>query len=391
MKKNRKLIVIISIIIIISLFFWRYINQYLLKSRATSAKVYINNENPTLINVAKNQEFSLKFSFKTSNQEKISAMLLNIAYDRDKDNNIDYLSFNQIPLGYFEVISENTIPNVQGLKLLQLKLVANKPSSQLLDNIVLSFKFKAKDKDIFSSIGIVGAQIVGTTDNYQFETSTPDFVTIAVGEAYLSPTPTKTPTPTPTEILTPNPSGSESVSLDLKIKFQGVSKEPTKKTLPVKIVVKKGLETVAEKTVDFNHELNANGVSIWTAKPTFNLVPGGDYSLLIKGPMHIQKKICDSKPVEAVGAEGTYRCLDKRLTINQGNNSFDFSGILLLVGDLPKQDGVVNSYDIGLIRNNLGKTDQEALELADVNYDGRVNSQDYGLVMFALSVRVDEE
>ena len=69
---------------------------------------------------------------------------------------------------------------------------------------------------------------------------------------------------------------------------------------------------------------------------------------------------------------------------------FDFTGIYLLVGDLPEQDGIVNSYDISLVRNLIGKTDVASLRQADLNLDGAVNAQDYSLVIAALSVRQDE-
>ena len=64
-----------------------------------------------------------------------------------------------------------------------------------------------------------------------------------------------------------------------------------------------------------------------------------------------------------------------------------------MVGDLPQQDGVVNSYDISLARNNIGVAgsyDPAVLALADLNLDGIVDSQDYSLVIAALSIRADE-
>ena len=72
------------------------------------------------------------------------------------------------------------------------------------------------------------------------------------------------------------------------------------------------------------------------------------------------------------------------------NNNLDFSGIILLAGDLPIQDGSVTAYDTSLVRNNLGKTDADAVSKADVNRDGKVDTQDYSLIIAALSVRNDE-
>jgi len=121
----------------------------------------------------------------------------------------------------------------------------------------------------------------------------------------------------------------------------------------------------------------------------FNVPPGSGYHILIKGPKHIQKKICEEKPQETY--PGSYHCLEGKITLKEGVNNFDFSGIYLLVGDLPDQDGIVNSYDVSLIRNNLNKADADSLRVADLNLDGIVNSQDYSLIIAALSIRTDEE
>jgi hypothetical protein len=129
---------------------------------------------------------------------------------------------------------------------------------------------------------------------------------------------------------------------------------------------------------------------IWTGRVTFsNVTPGGQYTLYVKGPKHLQKKICDNNPSETYPA--TYYCDQGRIVLREGENNLDLSKILLLIGDLPDQDGIVNSYDTSLVRNNLGRSDEEALRLADVNFDGIVNTQDYSLIIAALSIRLDEQ
>lgn len=62
---------------------------------------------------------------------------------------------------------------------------------------------------------------------------------------------------------------------------------------------------------------------------------------------------------------------------------------MILSGDLD-QNGVVDSVDISIVRNNLGKTDTATLTKADVNRDGRVDTQDFSLILAALAVRTDE-
>ena len=82
---------------------------------------------------------------------------------------------------------------------------------------------------------------------------------------------------------------------------------------------------------------------------------------------------------------------DQKLQLKTGENVLDFSGIVLLSGDLGEQDGVVNAADVALIRNNLGSTNTDILRQADVNRDNIIDTQDHSLVIAALSVRFDEE
>ena len=133
----------------------------------------------------------------------------------------------------------------------------------------------------------------------------------------------------------------------------------------------------------------ANDSGIWSGDVTFTgVLTAHKYALLIKGPYHIQKKVCGEKPTEK--DPGTYRCIRGNIALVKGNNDADLSGIIMLAGDLPTQDGSVTAYDTSLIKNNLGKTDADTLAKADVNRDGRVDTQDYSLVIAALSIKTDE-
>jgi len=230
-----------------------------------------------------------------------------------------------------------------------------------------------------------------------------------------TPTPTITPTPTPTRIPTPTSSQGQptntptstqppggSVSLNLKLKFQGVMREPSnanQRTMKVRIKVTGGnLSSPVSVDADFTLTNNRNSDTdalIWEGSVNLpnQVIAGQNYYLLIKGPKHIQKKICDKDPSETTG--GSYRCQGGRtITFSSGQNNLDFSKIYLLAGDLPvngAQDGVVDSLDTSYIRNNLGKTDPTAVSIADLNLDGRVDTQDWSMVLYALSVKTDEE
>lgn len=71
------------------------------------------------------------------------------------------------------------------------------------------------------------------------------------------------------------------------------------------------------------------------------------------------------------------------------DNNLDFTGITFLVGDI-NQNGLVDAVDIATVKNNLGKKDIETLKKADLNRDGVVNTQDFSLILFALTTRTDE-
>lgn len=221
------------------------------------------------------------------------------------------------------------------------------------------------------------------------------------GQPTSTPRPTSppgepSPTPRPTGPGGPSPTSPPSgrdVTLDLKLKFQGILRTPKSQynKMDIKVTLAGGDLT---QPVSQTGTFTASGEGIWTGKVTFaNVLPlagilPSDYKVLVKGPKHVQKKVCQTTPTETF--PGTYSCGDGNITLVSGGNNLDFIGIYQLVGDLPYQDGVVNAYDASLVRNNLGKSDPETLSFADLNLDGMVNAQDYSLVIAALSVRADE-
>lgn len=174
--------------------------------------------------------------------------------------------------------------------------------------------------------------------------------------------------------------------INLKTKFQGINSKPANNSMTIKVKISGCGITPQEKTI----VLNANDQGIWSGKVGFNLnncSTGNGYILYLKGPKHIQKKVCDNTPSEL--SAGTYRCSEGKISLSAGENNLDLSGILLLSGDLD-QNGVVDSTDISLVRNNLGKKDADILSKADINLDGIVDTQDFSLILGALSVKVDE-
>ena len=206
-----------------------------------------------------------------------------------------------------------------------------------------------------------------------------------IGTPTTTPPPTTAATPTAEPTVSSSPTSTE-VSVRLRVKLQGVFGAPRRlTTVSVKLALKDEQSGfIAEKLI----LISAKSDGTWEGTQSVD-IPKGQYVALVKGPMHIQKKICHASPSEPIA--GNYRCSGSKITIADGENLLDFTGVVLLVGDLPDQDGVVNSYDISLVRNNIGATASQVTQYCDVNYDGVCNSQDYSILIAALKVRVDEE
>lgn len=185
--------------------------------------------------------------------------------------------------------------------------------------------------------------------------------------------------------------GAQNMKLDIKLKLQGVAKKPITAS-PITVKVKLGgrmlAQTTAYKTVTFS----VGDDGIWSGSADFSAPPGDGYMLYVKGPKHLQKKVCDNAATE--GSGGTYHCGDGKINLKAGDNALDFSKILMLVGDLPEngtQNGIIDSYDTSYVRQHLQSTKTDELAIGDVNYDGVIDGQDFSLVLASLSIKYDEE
>ena len=410
---------------------WLYINNFLIKSKASTDNVninyLINNQN-----ISKNTDFNFRISFSAQNQKKISAVDLIFVFDKPypKQASIIFKDFKVTPSGYFNDTVEKKVFAFKGTPAIRLVLVSKKKTSDLGSGFILDLQFNSGNLDKEVNFELSGSSvIVGDAQGMVFNPVFPNprykKIVIGAGTPSLTPNPTPTattppsqptstpiPTPTattppsqPTSTPIPTPTATTapgSVSLNLKLKFQGVMKMPAntdQRTMKVKIKVGGGsLSSPVPVDVNFTLTENRNSGSdalIWEGSVNLpsQVTPGQNYYLLVKGPKHIQKKICDQKPTETTG--GSYACKSGRsITLNSGQNNLDFSGIYLLAGDLPvngAQDGVVDSLDTSYIRNNLGKNNPEVISIADLNLDGRIDSQDWSSVIYALSIKTDEE
>ncbi len=181
-------------------------------------------------------------------------------------------------------------------------------------------------------------------------------------------------------------------TLAFKLKFQGVDGYPKGgKTVPFKVKLQGPTSTGYQSGT-----LTVNNQGVWEGNVSFtNIVVGSStkYTVFVKVGKHLQKRVCASDPSETSG--GTYNCSESNMPITSGTNNLDFSGILMLVGDLPsstgEQNGVVDSYDISFVLNHLGSTVESELAIGDLNFDGVIDTQDRSLIIQSLNVKYDDQ
>ncbi len=176
-------------------------------------------------------------------------------------------------------------------------------------------------------------------------------------------------------IFTGNETEQAGKSLTLKVRLQGVAGDPFNRNKSVNV---KAALTNPQTGYEYAYQIPviAAGAGVWSGNAPIDAPTGEGYTLRLKGAHHLQKKI-----------DGTF-------SITDNENIIDLSAVTLLAGDIQgqnnEQDGVIDALDIAFIRNNFGKSDAGALEKADLNFDGTVDSQDYSLLISSLSQRVDE-
>lgn len=270
----------------------------------------------------------------------------------------------------------------------RISYVVTRPSDQLPHAAQITITVQGL-ADGTGTIGIdsASAQIVGKVEGYAYEIDAVQPVTVQVGQInQISPTGAN-----PTDVvpsLQPT-TGSGQVNLLLKMRLQGVVKRPVEGKGSMKVKVKLVQNTVSNAAM-YEVPMTYEEPGIWTGRITVAEQPGSGYYLLVKGPFHLQKKICDTHPVLT---NGVYSCKGGSISLIAGDNIIDLTGIFIPVGDLKmdgqEQDGFVNSSDVSFIRDHMGNA--TALDSADLNLDGIVDTQDYALVIETLSSKHDED
>lgn len=182
----------------------------------------------------------------------------------------------------------------------------------------------------------------------------------------------------------------KSIKANLKLTFQGILRDRPldDKKMKVKVtLVDEPSLTEYPFTIDFTYQRDSGTWNSFIEISALDI--SKKYKFFIKGQKHLQKRICDADPKPS-GETNTYQCSIGTISLKEGENNFDFKNIVLMSGDLPQQDGVVDSSDIAKIRQSLGKTDAGSLSVADLNLDGVVDTQDYSLAIDGLLIKNDE-
>lgn len=355
-----------------------------------------------------NEEFPVQIVINNSNRHKIGGALINLRFDQ---NNLEIVKFDvgtDLPN-----VFKNILGNNNGNALIAVGKISGENCD--LESISLgTLTLKGKTAgSVPLEININGSSVTGTNPNpaptptpydpninittvhngsYTINaiiTSTPTPTETIPPQATATPTPTQTPTPTLTPVNTGTPTPTATIApntpvLNFKIKFQGIDEKRTDQRVKVTVIgndISKPFEDIIVKAGDDG---------IYSGSIVLSQVPGGSYTIFIKGPKHLAKKFCKNEQ------EGRCGATDK-LSLVIGNNDYDFSKTRLEGGDLPnpnnawKQDGVVNSVDYELTKLRLFSDKDENLRVADINLDGIVNTTDLTLLRNTLETKYEED
>ncbi len=396
--------------------FW-YINANIYHFFATVPTVGVELQVPEN-NVMIDELFSV--GLRLTDQE-IAATDLFIEYD---SNHVTYAldegaetGISQLPVNYFRMppVKEEVIQTDSSLKRVHVVLVSwnqiANPDNPLTQ---LNFVFHAKSKGAATFTLIKnGLQFAGNDSQNNpvlFEISEDVVLTksVPIGDIdqvtpteEVTPVPTESPavtvtetfTPTPTFTETPSPTitqivNPEEVQLDIRLRLQGIVGKPVAAGSGISMklsLISEDKPNSYEQEVLFQPSDSGVLTGTMTLKSAYT---GPLYKLLIKGPKHLQKRICETRPSEAVG--GTYRCTNGNIELKKGSNQIQLENIVILAGDIPEQDSVINAQDIVFIRQSLGSKNENDIRRGDLNYDGIVDSQDYAMILNALSFKYDD-
>jgi hypothetical protein len=219
--------------------------------------------------------------------------------------------------------------------------------------------------------------------SFTSSSNTSDFHRMTVQSTYkILPKPTSAPTPTPTPL--PNQ------TLELKVKLAGVSAGLADGAkISVKFNKKDG--TILQLSQPLTLHYDSSGVYKTSAILTNPFPAGTEFTIKVKGEKHVAVKFCKQVGQTGPCGDTDYISVPNPVPLSYG---FDLTGIPLPPGDLSPQDGTVNQNDLTrlIALKSIFSTDQTAADklIADLNYDGTINSFDLFLILQTLMTRNDE-
>jgi|GEM_PF-3585367 len=401
-----------------------------------------NTANTCKISRGKNQSFTVDIDLTSGSY--LSGADLIFAYNSTTPGQLEFISYQDTLKTFGTEVIKEVHSHPQGYNLLHLTLINKGDDSKLSKRAVIRLTFTGVREgvtriNLISSAstivgpGASGAYTISPQSNIGIaDGNTPEDIMKNIPNIHVTTTkeginPSGSPSGEPTGSISPpisgpsgpiegtNPSDSPSgeptgsisppisgpsgpiegtespettlasAKVNYRIKFQGITTQPKNATsIDAKLGIYRANGTqIDTRLVKFTPQ--ADGM--WVADVEYKNIPDTHYYVTIKGPKHLQKKICEVNPKEAVS--GTYRCKDGSIRF-KANNTLDFSQIYMLAGDLPLQDGIIDAVDITYIRSNFGSQATDVVARGDLNYDGIVDSQDYIIILNALAFKYDE-
>lgn len=284
-------------------------------------------------------------------------------------NVLDPLQLDNTPLANTKYISQEISEKSLKLTLLVLRATSDLPTTIKIPVVVSGSKAGNLQIDTKESQIIDGKGIA-----YTFSPTKASYITFSeTGKNSVAP-------PTPTQLP------ENSLSVNLTMKFQGIksSRLSTKTMSGVKVQLAKGTGKTAQDSLPQFISVKVGTDGLWHGSVVFPNVKSTDtYAILIKGPKHLQKRICQNNPTEKT--QGAYECVGGEIKLDAENKDITTSGITMMTGDIGLQDSILNAYDLSFIQNTIQKTGKNVSADADVNYDGKVNKIDYDLVRYSLT------
>ena len=231
-----------------------------------------------------------------------------------------------------------------------------------------------------SDVGFASTTRVAATEKTDDVLSSTYPVTLFLGNATTQPssspteTPSSLPSQSPSSSPSPSPSsipGASTSSYYFKVRVLGTTHSIG--ALNAKVSVR-NMDEATPITHDIILSFAGDGYfqGIYNRTGNEPLLKDG-FTIAIKGEKHVQRSF-SNMPLSQTGVYA------------------DLTSKPLQPGDLPVQDGTADVNDINKVLAIFAKPiqDETDLNVADVNYDGVVNSADLGLILGTLSSKSDE-